>query len=73
MDVDPKDTSSIIPLSTIDSEIKEESDENLTIITTNEPDFQAGDSVSFVAEPMLEVFTEEDALKMESSVLIEEG
>ncbi|KAK6629077.1 hypothetical protein RUM43_002894 [Polyplax serrata] len=73
MDVDSEDFSNIIPLSAVDSGTKAENEENLTIITTNDTNFQGCDAVSFVTEPMLEVFTEDDALKIESSVLIEEG
>lgn len=73
MDIDPEDSTNTIPLSAVESSPKEDCEENLTIITTNDTDLHPGDAVSFVTEPMLEVFTEDDALKIESSVLIEEG
>lgn len=72
MNTDPDDSDNTIPLTMAGLGVKNECEENLTIITTNDSDLHTTDGVSFVTEPMLEVLTE-DPLNIDSSVLIEEG
>ncbi|KAL0280465.1 UNVERIFIED_CONTAM: hypothetical protein PYX00_001743 [Menopon gallinae] len=70
---DADDSDSPMQLTTAEMGVKDDCEENLTIITTNDNDLSAAtDIVSFVTEPMLEVLTEDDSLKIDSSD-IEEG
>lgn len=72
INTDGDDSDNAIPLTSSELGVKDESEENLTIITTNDSDLHTAGEVSFVTEPMLEVLTE-DSLNIGSSVLIEEG